>query len=60
MHEFASQFWDGKEHPTKASQHEFPATCMFLVTSRGMCAPMESQPLWKSATMTTNRIQNNE
>ena len=25
---FASQFWDRKEHPTKASQHEFLATCI--------------------------------
>ena len=25
---FAAQFWDRKEHPTKASQHEFLATCI--------------------------------
>ena len=25
---FASQFWDRKVHPTKASQHEFLATCI--------------------------------
>ena len=25
---FASQFWDRKIHPTKASQHEFLATCI--------------------------------
>ena len=25
---FAAQFWDKKTHPTKASQHEFLATCM--------------------------------
>ena len=25
---FASQFWDRKAHPTKASQHEFLATCI--------------------------------
>ena len=25
---FASQFWDRKMHPTKASQHEFLATCI--------------------------------
>ena len=29
---FASQFWDRKEHPTKASQHEFLATCMAGLT----------------------------
>ena len=28
---FASQFWDGKAHPTKASQHEFLATCIDVV-----------------------------
>ena len=33
---------------------------MFPSTSRGMCAPMESQPLWRGATMTTTRIQNNQ
>ena len=27
---FASQFWDRKAHPTKASQHEFLATCIDL------------------------------
>ena len=25
---FAAQFWDRKTHPTKASQHEFLATCI--------------------------------
>ena len=25
---FATQFWDRKTHPTKASQHEFLATCI--------------------------------
>ena len=25
---FAAQFWDHKEHPSKASQHEFLATCI--------------------------------
>ena len=25
---FAAQFWDCKEHPSKASQHEFLATCI--------------------------------
>ena len=25
---FAAQFWDKKTHPTKASQHEFLATCI--------------------------------
>ena len=25
---FAAQFWDPKTHPTKASQHEFLATCI--------------------------------
>ena len=25
---FAAQFWDRKAHPTKASQHEFLATCI--------------------------------
>ena len=25
---FAAQFWDQKTHPTKASQHEFLATCI--------------------------------
>ena len=25
---FANQFWDSKVHPTKASQHEFLATCI--------------------------------
>ena len=25
---FASQFWDRKVHPMKASQHEFLATCI--------------------------------
>ena len=25
---FASQFWDREVHPTKASQHEFLATCI--------------------------------
>ena len=25
---FAAQFWDKKIHPTKASQHEFLATCI--------------------------------
>ena len=27
---FAAQFWDRKTHPTKASQHEFLATCIDL------------------------------
>ena len=30
------------------------------VTSRGVCAPMESQPLWRGATMRTTQIENNE
>ena len=33
---------------------------MFPITSMGMYAPMESQPLWKGATMRTNPIWNNE
>ena len=27
---FAAHFWDRKTHPTKASQHEFLATCIPL------------------------------
>ena len=30
------------------------------VTSRRMCAPMESHPLWRGATMRATQIQNNE
>ena len=30
--------------------------CMYTVTSRGMCAPTGSQPVWKEPTMTTTRI----
>ena len=62
---FAAQFWDKKTHPTKASQHEFLATCIDVdleqdVKHAGMCAPMESPPLWRGATMTATRIPNNE
>ena len=48
---FASQFWDHKVHPTKASQHEFLATCIDL--DLAACAPVESQPLWNGTTMRT-------
>ena len=64
-------FWtEGK--PTKASQHDFLATCIdgnveknvkhahIESTSRGMCAPMGSLPTWKGATMRSIRIQNNQ
>ena len=31
---FAAQFWDRKEHPSKASQHEFLATCIDVIWSK--------------------------
>ena len=50
---FAAQFWDKKIHPTKASQHEFLATCIDVdleqdvkhagQSSRGHCHPPELQ-----------------
>ena len=51
---FASQFWDGKVHPTKASQHVFLATCIDVNLEENV------KPLWKGATMRTIRIQNNQ
>ena len=64
---FASQFWDCKVHPTKASQEEFLATCLDVDLEKNvkqgdvsLCAPMGSLPVWKGATMTTTRIQSNQ
>ena len=34
---FASQFWDRKVHPTKASLHEFPAMCIDVPIHKRVC-----------------------
>ena len=43
---FASQFWDRKVHPTKASQHEFLATCIDVDLEKTVSATMIPQWLW--------------
>ena len=53
---FASQFWDRKAHPTKASQHEFLATCIDLDLEKNVM----SQPLWNGTTMRTIWVRNNQ
>ena len=60
---FASQFWDRKVHPTKASQQDFLATCIDIDLEKNVqhaCAPMGSQPLWRGTTMVTIQIRNKQ
>ena len=59
---FASQFWDCKVHPTKASLHEFLATCIDVDLEKSVqhAQWQWSLPLWKGATMRTIRIQSNQ
>ena len=40
--------------------HAVLTTCLIFSSVLGMYAPMESQPLWKGATMRMNPIRNNE
>ena len=53
---FAFQFWDRKEHPTKASQHEFLATCINVDLEQNV----KHAGRQKYTRKITNRIQNNE
>ena len=59
---FASQFWDRKLHPTKASQHKFLATCIDVDSEKNVQHAQRqwSLPLWKGATMRRIRIQSNQ
>ena len=52
---FASQFWDCKVHPTKASKQVLLATRIDVDLEK-----MGSLPLWEGATMRMIRIQNNQ
>ena len=52
---FAAQFWDRKTHPTKASQHEFLATCIDVDVEKSV---MGSQPCLKKGMLTMTVILN--
>ena len=49
---FAAQFWDRKEHPSKASQHAFLVTCIDV--------DLEQKVLWKEPILTTTRIRSQQ
>ena len=56
---FAAQFWDRKTHPTKASQHEFLATCIDVDVEKDVkSALMGSPPCLKKAMLTVTVILN--
>ena len=50
---FATQFWDRKEHPSKASQHEFLATCIDVDLKQKVKHAGRQKNTQKSALQTT-------